>query len=201
MEDLVISGEYRQRQHKLIVVGPRDKVPSDYVVVNTTSRSSDFGKAFSPFMQGDIELYGLRARNVENFWQYTKVFQEHVDDNEAWEEWRDRGLAQTKAVRYPMGKGRKALCARINGKDLDYIEARKQIYVPIYRQKLRKYCMGQLNSLVDLLTVSRVALWDFDGYLTDDKWSTILNNPEKKMGHAFVIWRELTCLGFGVEHE
>jgi hypothetical protein len=198
MPEPKLSWENRHNQNKLYVIGPRDAPPAGAIVVNTTSRSNDFGKAFSPFLNEPIELAGLRAGNVENFWQYTKVYNEHAHDPKAWEAWRDKGLSKKFADRYPMGKGARPLCSRLSGKDLDYISARKEIYIPIYRQKLHKYCMTQLDTLADMLTVTAVALWDFDGYLTDLPFKDIVNNPDRKMGHAFVIKHELNYQGFGV---
>jgi hypothetical protein len=172
----------------LYVMGPREKAPEGAVVVNTTSRSNDFGQAFSPFRnQGTIYLGELKAHNVENLWQFTKVYKEHVDDFDRWCQWRDGGLSDTFAHRYPMGKGRKAEFSRLDGKELNYVEARKAIYIPAYWQKLQAFCQREVNSLVDMLSVTDVALWDFDGYLTDDGIEAIMNNPDKKMGHAFII--------------
>lgn len=175
--------------HNLHLMSPRDTktVPEKAVIVNTTSRSKDFGKAFSPFMnQGPIELGGLIAKNVENLWQFTKVYSEHVDDFQAWCQWRDKGLQDTFAHRYPMGKGRKPEFAYLD-KKMDYITARKEIYIPVYRQKLKKYCTRQINSLIDMLSVCDVWLWDFDVRITDESFDQIVNNPDHNLGHAFVL--------------
>lgn len=179
---------------RLYVFGPKEKI-KPAVWVNTTSRSKDFGVAFSPFLnQGPIELGGLKSNNVENFWQFTKVYKEHVDDFAAWKKWRDSGLADTHAYRYPMGRGRQPEFSYFDKQKLGYVEARKRIYAPIFRQKLERYCQRQIHSLVDMLTVCDVWLWDFDGYLTEDSFETVINNPSNKMGHAFVlkkfIWDE-----------
>lgn len=180
------------KQHKLYVIGPRDQAPPGALVVNTTSRSSDFGFAFSPFLnQGTVAVGDLFSHNVENLWQFSKVYEEHANDEDAYAyfAWRDRGFADRRAHRYPMGKGRKPLYSVLNGERLDYVTARKRIYVPAYRQKLREFCTRQLETLVDMLTVTDVALWDFDGYLTDDDFDTVLNSSDRKMGHAFIIQR------------
>lgn len=53
------------------VVGFQDKIPSDVVIVNTTSRSNDWSRGLSPFSWAPIDLYaGLIGQNVENAWQY-----------------------------------------------------------------------------------------------------------------------------------
>lgn len=179
-------------QHNLHTCGPRTQAPKGSLVVNTTSRSKDFGRAFSPFLnQGWIELGKLRARNVENLWQFTKVYKEHIGKFDEWKAWRDSGLKDSYPHRYPMGKGAVPEFSFIGNQKLDYIEARKAIYVPAYTQKLRKYCQRQINTLIDMLSVTDVWLWDFDGYTTDEPWDVVVNNPDKKMGHAFVLKHEV----------
>jgi hypothetical protein len=171
-------------------MSPRDskEVPTHAVVVNTTSRSKDFGKAFSPFMnQGPIKLGNLTAHNVENMWQFTKVYKEHVNDFAAWKKWRDDGLKDTFAHRYPMGKGRKPEFSFFMKKKMDYITARKNLYIPAYKQKLEKYCQRQINTLIDMLTVCDVWLWDFDVRITEESFEEIVNNSEHNLGHAFII--------------
>ena len=66
----------------VFVTGFNEKVPSDAVIVNTTSRSNDWSKGLSPFFLGPVDLYaGLSAKNVENAWQFAKVYPQHVDIN------------------------------------------------------------------------------------------------------------------------
>jgi len=141
--------------------------------------------------QGWIELGGLRAHNVENFWQFTKVYEEHEGKFDEWKQWRDTGLNDRYPHRYPMGKGRAAKFSFWGNKKLGYLEARKHIYTPAFKQKLRKYCQRQIDTLIDMLSVTDVWLWDFDGYTTDESWEIITNNPDKKMGHAFVLKHEV----------
>lgn len=64
------------------VVGPRDPrpIPTGTINMNVTSRSkSDRGKTLSPFNLGPVPLYwGLRARKMENAWQFSKVYRGQV---------------------------------------------------------------------------------------------------------------------------
>ena len=177
---------------EIVVIGPRDLAPSEFYFIDTTSKSVTGSKFLSPFFLGPVEIpiTGEIARNVENGWQFTKLYEEHTDNegnptDEYWQ-WREDGLTETWAQRYPMGKGKKPLCSLLENRRLDYVEARREIYVEIYKQ-------GLLNSdcwksFVDYVaTRDKVALWDFDGYLTEDDFETVLSNPNKKMGHAFVV--------------
>lgn len=176
--------------HNIYILGPRDKIPEKSVFINTTSRSTDFGKIFSPMIcQGPLELAGLKSHNVENFWQGTKVYAEHLDKPKEWIKWRDSLLADRHAHRYPMGKDKKPEFSYLDAKSgrLSYVQARRQIYVPIYVQKLERYCTRAINSVVDMLTVTDVSFWDFDGRVTNESFNEILDNQYAKCGHSFVL--------------
>lgn len=183
--------------------------PYSGIVVDTTSRGNN--KDLSPFYLGPVSTYepGIMAANMENLWQYSKVYQEHAYMQKtpfdllspmAWEPadsyytWRNDGWTRSRAVRYPMGKGAKPLYSLWKGTKLDYINSRKVIYAPFYASavlKTRSYTM--LYNYVK--SGQNVILTDFDGYdyigmgvgLKD-----VINNPKKTMGHAFVIAMLLT---------
>jgi hypothetical protein len=101
----------------------------------------------SPFFLGPLQLDQLTAQNFENAWQYSKVYACHVDQNgdptPQWEQWRQNGFAQKKADRHPM-KGEKPLYCYYKGQKLDVVEARKQIYIPFYKELVRKTKTYQL---------------------------------------------------------
>eukprot|EP00696_Hemimastix_kukwesjijk_P011838 gnl/Hemi2/24845_TR8355_c0_g1_i1.p1 gnl/Hemi2/24845_TR8355_c0_g1~~gnl/Hemi2/24845_TR8355_c0_g1_i1.p1 ORF type:complete len:193 (+),score=32.92 gnl/Hemi2/24845_TR8355_c0_g1_i1:80-658(+) len=110
-------------------------------LVNTTSGAKDeWMRGLSPFFVGPITLYGGHvARNLENAWQYCKVYPQHVDADSleilpAYWTWAKHGWAQKTAVRFPMGRGAKPLFSLWDGSRLGYIEARKKIYAPLYAQ-------------------------------------------------------------------
>lgn len=176
--------------YEIFILGPRDKIPEKSVMINTTSRSKDFGKIFSPMIcQGPLDLGGLSAQNVENFWQGTKVYKEHLDNPQEWIRWRNNLLKDKLAHRYPMGKGARPEFSYLNSElgRMNYIQARKNIYIPLYKQKLSRYCSKSINSVIDMLTVTNISLWDFDGRITSDSFDDIVNNSEAKCGHAFVL--------------
>lgn len=177
---------------KIRVVGMYNKITAG-VAVDTTSRSGRWS-GLSPFNLGPCSLYNsLEAQNFENAWQYAKVYKAHADANgnptQAYWDWAMEGWANPKAVRYPMGRGAKPLYSLWDGNRLGYIEARKTIYGPIYADLVQ-----QTQSWRDLQTLhaneSLIVLRDYDGYDHDDKglnFVEVLNNPAKKMGHAFVL--------------
>lgn len=182
-------------KHQIHIWGPRDRsqVPPTAFKVNTTSTSTDFGKAFSPFMnQGPIKLYGLESKNVENLWQYCKVYPQYVGKFREWCGWRDAGIADPKARRYPMGKGAIPEFSYVPGRGkMSYVEARRHLYIPIYEQKLELYCTRELQTIADILTIADVWLFDFDGRITTQTHEEIIDDTENRMGHAFVIKRYL----------
>ncbi len=175
----------------IYVIGMRDKVPEGALVINTTSRDKQYGSLFSPFFLGPVKLWdGTLAKNVENAWQFSKVYSEHDNNgkpNKKWFEWSRKGFDDKWAHRYPAGKNRKPLYSW-NGKQLDYISARKELYIPFYAETIKN--SAQIKMLQSLSELTDIYLRDFDGYNHRElnmTWDEVIDNPNKKMGHAFVI--------------
>lgn len=179
------------------IVSMYTKVPEGRSV-DTTSRSG-LWSGLSPFLLGPCDLYGGRtSRTHENAWQYSKVYAEHVDGNNnptaAYWAWANAGWTNPRAVRYPMGRGAVPKYSLWAGDKLGYVEARKAIYAPLYIAAVR--ATEAYAALRDLYaSEDLIVLRDYDGYdytrlgmsLTD-----VLNNPLRKMGHAFVLAMMLT---------
>jgi len=182
--------------------------PYQGLEIDTTSR--DNNKDLSPFFLGPLQAWdGQIVQNVENYWQYSKVYKQHVmppqsplrvNDPTAWEirpeyiQWRNAGWAKQRADRYPMGKGAKPLYSYYEGRHLDYISARKQIYIPAYAA-----CVIKTQSYTILyntvMSGHNVVLRDFDGYDYTKMGMTlkeVVNTPKRLMGHAFVLAMMLT---------
>jgi hypothetical protein len=183
----------------IYVLSMYDTVPNGALEVNTTSRSTNQFQALSPFKLGPCKLYDDYASlNMENAWQYSKVYASQVDDNnmptDEYFEWAKTGWSKKWADRYPMGRGAKPLFSWWDGEPLDYIEARKKIYAPLYAERVvQTAAYKELELLHE--GGQDIALRDFDGYMYNDLGNTlrdVLNNPKKKMGHAFVIAMLLT---------
>jgi hypothetical protein len=180
------------------VIGGRDKAVGE--VINTTSKSTNWSKGLSPFfLGGTIPLYGeYIAKNVENAWQFSKVYKDYADEygnpTPAYFTWAKKGWQDNWAHRYPMEKGSVPLYSWWDGQKLGYVEARKQIYLPVYAK-----AVVSSNAFLNLKKVyeqnGEVTLWDFDGYdylSLKMSLSDVLNNPKRKMGHAFVLAMLLT---------
>jgi hypothetical protein len=135
---------------------------------------------------------------MENAWQFAKVYAKHATQDgsptqDYWN-WAKAGWADSKAHRYPMGRGAKPLYSLWKGEKLGYIEARKRIYAPLYAEAVKK--TKGFEKLVKLYESSKeLILRDYDGYDhlgLGVSLSNVLNNPERKMGHAFVLAALLT---------
>ncbi len=184
----------------LITVSYKDVVPGDYEVINVTSRGINKWKEFSPFMVRPFYYDNILVQNIENFWQFSKVYEEHIDSNDEikpeWFEWRLNGWKSKYAYRYPMGKGRKPKFLYWNGDRLTYIEARKKVYFPYYA-----YSIKDLQIFKDLQTKylnnEKLAILDFDVYRFDllgMSLDDVINCETKKAGHGFVIYKLLKLI-------
>ena len=172
-----------------------DAQEGDMVVDTTNNDANAWTAGINPFLIGPCKLYdGHEAQNMENAWQYAKLYAVHATRNSeptvAYWQWAMAGWANPKAVRYPMGRGKAPLGSQWQGEMLSYIEARKRIYAPLFAEATQKTAgWKQLQELHR--TSKRLFLRDWDGWnmekhgirtLTD-----VLNNPNRKMGHAFVL--------------
>jgi len=167
------------------------------VVIDTTSNSGDF-RELSPFI-----LSAPPAIRFENLWQFSKVYKKFlmpIDGypDASWYKWRDAGYANPRAIRYPMGKGAIPEYSLWDDEKLGYIEARKQIYAVEYASNVQwtnSYQKLQDTYAECCRTNKELILLDYDAYdhtrlgmsLID-----VINNPNRKMGHAFVLIMMLT---------
>lgn len=181
------------------------KIPTDCISVDTTSRSGQWA-GLSPFLVGPCPIYpgacpatNDQAMNLENLWQYTKVYQVHAGPDgtptDQYWNWARTGWADQRAHRYPMGKGARPLYSLWDGVRLGYILARQKIYAPCYAKAVRTtQAFRDLQSLME--TNSKpIVLRDYDGY-DHEKLGMSLTEailfPDKKFGHSFVLKALLT---------
>jgi hypothetical protein len=172
----------------------RDILPPDYLVIDTTSHSTNWSKELSPFFLGPCKLYAdYISLNMENAWQYSKVYKEFVDENnnptDLYFEWAKYGWNNPRAVRYPMGKNKVPKYSWWDGNKYNYIDARKNIYIPLYSERV--VLTDAFKKLKELKEQDiDFYLRDFDGYDYTDlgmSLEDVINNQEEKMGHAFVL--------------
>lgn len=186
------------------VCGPKDKprwgIELGNLIIDVTSKSQTWTREFSPFFLGPVKLpNGEVSNNVENAWQFSKVYPTHVDeagnpDDNYWR-WAKVGWKDARAHRYPMGKGAKPLYSLWGKERFGYIEARQIIYAPIYEQAVRD--SGYFEAFVEFCRDCiqdnlQIYLFDFDGYdntLLNWSFDEVMLNPSRKMGHGFVLAR------------
>ncbi len=179
------------------------KFPSGAAVIDTTSSSGKF-RELSPFILGPISLYPrmfVSSQNFENLWQFSKVYPGQTFDslnekeipNTDWYKWHYEGLRNPRAIRYPMGKGAKPLYSWWGLQKLDYITARKRIYATIYARFVQE--TDSYRRLEALYQTQDLVLLDYDAYnhhALNRSLKDVINDPDKKMGHAFVLDMMLT---------
>lgn len=161
--------------------------------INVTSRSAE-GRGLSPFLLGPVKLYGdYTAKNVENGWQFSKVYEHHIKEDgephEAYFQWATKGWSSLKAFRYPMGKGVYPAYSYWDGQKLTYVEARKKIYAPLYAGAVEHTdAFKKLKETYE--REKEIWLWDFDGYdhlALNMTYTDVMNCDARKMGHCFVL--------------
>lgn len=186
-----------------------EPIPAGYVEVDTTSRGPF--KDLSPFYLGPIQVasgeYSEWCLLMENLWQYSKVYPCHAylpagrtkfpwnyEPTQEFFDWRAAGFDKRRANRYPMGKGVKPLYSWWHGKHLNYVDAKHQIYIPLYRDLVLK--TESYKKLYNWVLQGRdIALRDFDGYDHVSRNMTlkdVINDPKRSLGHAFIIYGLLT---------
>ncbi len=128
---------------------------------------------------------------VENAWQFLKIW----PDEDGWQ--KDRAMVafeSTCAIRYPRGKGAKALGHHWgeDGSVLDYVEARRRIYFPCYLEMLRLPDRAELiQRLREAAAEQTISVWDPDSYdVTEHAMTDITEAIEytnKPFAHAFLV--------------
>ena len=180
---------------------PSEFDPNKSIIVNVCSNSDEvWSTDLSPFKLGPCPLYGgMTAQVMENAWQYAKVYAQHLKGGEPTEEywtWAKAGFADYNAHRFPMGRGARPAFSLWDGQKLNYIEARKKIYAPLYAEAVQKTAgYAKLKELF-LSEDKVIILRDFDGYdhiKMGQTLTQVLNNSRKKCGHSFVLVMLLTC--------
>lgn len=182
--------------------GRGDRVPATHVTINTTSKSAEeWSRAFSPFYLGPCVVTpweggpAVEAKIMENAWQYSKVYGDQCDEEGApcavWRAWSAQGFASPVAARFPRGRGAKPLYSLHQGRRLGYVQARMELYAPLYEQCVRTHAAESYNTLKNMAQRGdKLALFDYDGYCEWLAWldlAGVMFNTRRKMGHSFVL--------------
>lgn len=153
----------------------------DAMIIDVTSHAENEFVQFSPFFpHGGIPIpftNGATSQSVEGIWQGLKVFEDvDVDINS----FRIKDMKNIKRTTRKFGNMRGHRKGIRGSELLDYIEARKQIYLPSYKWVLD-------NKLQKLVTAIRVIAKNKPVVLLDYETNADVNNPKKPLSHASLI--------------
>lgn len=172
----------RKKQQTLIARYP------DAAIIDVTSKGDLPWLKFSPFFpHGGIPIPFSENRfgqSVEGIWQGLKVFENEGIDPKKFEITTMKGLKRTVRKHGPVRGHQK-------GTDhpdlLDYIEARKRIYLPIYQWVLKNKLEEECRALIELAQQGPLVLLDYET-------NPDIENPKKPLSHAALIIRHLKSL-------
>ena len=153
----------------------------DATLIDVTSKSESEYVKLSPFYPHRLIPVpfsgGWKAACVEAVWQGLKVF-EHEDVNTAL-----FSNDTMKNIKRTVKKHGRTLGHRkgVAGKELlDYVEARKQIYIPTYQWMLEHRAMSLVEKLREEAKDKTVVLLDYNTNCDVD-------DPSSPLSHAFLI--------------
>lgn len=189
--------------HKLHVIAKRDiNTLAPHIETIDVSSRGPYAQLLSPFcLRPQPTLDGVQFQNVENLWQFSKVYPCHVDRDqnvtEQWFDWREQGATLPQAQRFPLGRGKKplyslAMDTKGDWYELDYMQARQWIYIPAFTHSLDQTTVSQL--FAEKLTDHPVAIYDYDSYNLDAHGLTVeeaIQNISRPLSHAVLLKKQI----------
>lgn len=153
------------------------------IIIDVTSKGEGEWQRLSPFYpHGGIPVpfsEGVASMSVEGIWQGLKVFENEDIDRSSFRNATMKGIKRTVRTHGRCRGHRKG----VDGTELfEYIEARKQIYVPSYFWMLENKCAEQVNKIRVMAQSRPVILLDYDTNGDIDDW-------RKPLSHASLIKR------------
>ncbi len=147
------------------------------IIIDVTSITTDVYVKLSPFYPiGDIPVPGMKdekALCVEGIWQGLKVFENYTYDKSYFK-------ISTTNIKRTIRKFGRVRGHFYNCELLEYLEARRQIYLPAYKYVLENKVCGLVDKLRDIANKSTLVLLD---YTTNESILDIT----KPLSHAAVI--------------
>lgn len=150
-------------------------------VIDVTSKGKEPFVRLSPFYpHGNIPVpfsSNTFAYSVEGIWQGLKVFEQADIDTSKFEVQNMKGIKRTvRKFGKPLGH-RKG----ISGTELlDYLTARKQIYLPSYGWLLQNKTTNEVDQLIQIALRQDLVLLDFET-------NADIDNTKKPLSHAALI--------------
>jgi len=170
--------EVQNRRRKI------ENIEKDYpnaIIIDVTSKGKMPMVKFSPFYPiGNIPIPfspNKFSQSVEGVWQGLKVFEDNDVDESKFDITSMKGLKRT-VRKFGVPKGHRK---GIEGSQLlDYITARKLIYLPVYKWVLDNRLEKEIDELRNLSKNGTLILLD---YTTNGE----IENPKKPLSHAQLI--------------
>ena len=158
----------------------KEKYPGAQII-DVTSKSNNEFVRLSPFFPiGGIPVPFSpeeEAETVEGIWQALKVFEKEGVDVEKLYNRRMTGLKRTETK---LGKCRGHQKGLHSEELLDYIDARKEIYVPAYNWMLEHRCWNLVLRIKEMCVEGVVVLLDYNT-------NPDIENASKPLSHASLI--------------
>lgn len=150
-------------------------------IIDITSKGDEPFVRFSPFYPiGGVPVpfsEGVLSDSVEGLWQGLKVFETTDIDVSKFQVKTMKGLKRTiRKFGNCLGHRKGVLGIEL----IDYIEARKIIYLPAYLWVLENKLQSELEELRQLATISDLVLLDYE---TNGN----VNDGKKPLSHAWLV--------------
>lgn len=182
---------------EIYAISFKDIIPKNTKVINVTSSSKDGGSVLSPFFLGEVVNINGKAKNVENAWQFSKVYKKHLNPDNSikreYFEWREKGFSDSFAHRYPMGKGAIPEFSLLGNERLDYQEAKDRMYTKMYVKALKESTQAKQflkNIIQDAMNNGHnIAFKDYDVNLKTWKTHSLedIIFSKLKCGHGYLV--------------
>lgn len=170
--ELVIKNKRCKRENIL-------KEYPDALILDVTSKG-EWSKLSPFYPHGDIPVpfsQGVTSMSVEGIWQGLKVFEHEGIDRTSFRNNTMKNLKRTVRTHGRCLGHQKG----INSKELlEYIQARKEIYIPSYFWMLENKCSKQIDHIRNYLKDRTVVLLDYDT-------NSDVEDPSKPLSHASLI--------------
>ena len=132
-----------------------------------------------------------RSYSVEGIWQGLKVFKNETVDVKMF------SCEDVRKIRKRPVNAKRGQIVGHYGKDgqtLGYVDARRQIYVPVYNQMLKEYCNREIEDLYKILIEKKKII--FLDYFTNED----VENLDKPLSHASLVKKQLNDMLFERQH-
>lgn len=179
---------------KIIIESKKKKLENlrrkydDACIIDVTSKGTLPFLKFSPFFPiGQIPVpfsEGIYSESVEGIWQGLKVFEGQDVDVSKFKVVDMKGLKRTvRSFGMPKGHRKGVKQSEL----LDYITARKLIYIPTYTWVLENKLNAELKSLKEIALKQTLVLLDYET-------NCDVEDPRKPLSHAALIKQKLESM-------